>query len=217
MTKLEQVVLCVDDSKVILLSNKKNLEEYGFKVEMAKGATEALEFLKSNRPDCILLDYEMPKMSGPELCQILKCDSDYKNIPIIMLTGKNTKEYLLKGINAGADDFIGKSTDVEILVSKIHAILRLGDLLKKQLELERFRTAHAMVTTYNHEIRNPLAIATGMLGKSCEALTPEKHEKVKDSLLRIGEIIKKIDYLTSTGISFDSYIGETEMVKLEKS
>lgn len=215
MNNLKRRILCVDDSRVILLGNKQNLEPYGFDIDIAQGGQQCLKYLKKIKPDCILLDYEMPDMNGTELCQIIKYDSDIKDIPIIMLTGNDSKNYLLKAIESGADDFISKTVDIEILVSKINSIIRLGDLIKKQLELERFRTAHAMVTTYNHELRNPLTIALGMLGKNFDELNEERFLKVQKALWRISEIITKLDKKSSPDLAFKDYLSKSELIDIE--
>ncbi|MBT4760750.1 MAG: response regulator [Bdellovibrionaceae bacterium] len=214
MNKPKDRIIYIDDSKVARNFYELNLSPYGFDVLKAKNFEDCRELLEFSRPSCILTAYEMPDVTGPEICRSLKQDVKYQDIPIIVLTSKDSKEHLLAAINCGADDFIGKSVDVEIIVSKIRAVMRTHELLLKQVELERYRTAHAMITTYNHELNAPLSTATGMLGDSLDELNNERYLKCKEALGGIRGVVQKIEDLVSKPIIFNSYTKQTELVEI---
>ncbi len=117
-------ILLVDDEPDIRDVLKITLECEGFEVYEAKDGVDGLEKVHKNSPDLVILDYKMPKMDGHEVCQILKKDILLRHMPIIMLTGKGETQDKIKGINAGADDYIVKPFDPQELVARIKMIMR---------------------------------------------------------------------------------------------
>lgn len=101
-------VLVVDDEIPIQRIVKFNLEKEGYVVFLADDGKKALESVKQNRPDMILLDVMMPEMDGYEVCKVLKKDTKTKNIPVIMLTARGQESDEKKGLSSGADDYITK-------------------------------------------------------------------------------------------------------------
>ncbi len=91
MMKNKKKVLVVDDSGTTL-RNVKNWLEQKYQVILANSATMALKYLTLNKPDLILLDYEMPVCDGKQLMEMLRADEDYSKVPIFFLTGKNDRE-----------------------------------------------------------------------------------------------------------------------------
>ncbi len=117
-------ILIVDDEPDIRDVLKITLECEGFEVIEAKDGVEGLEKVHKTSPDLVILDYKMPKMDGHEVCQILKKDILLRHMPIIMLTGKGETQDKIKGINAGADDYLVKPFDPQELVARIKMIVR---------------------------------------------------------------------------------------------
>jgi signal transduction histidine kinase len=91
------------------------------------------------------------------------------------------------------------------VASRINASIRLTYLIEKSIVLERFKIIHAMITTYNHEINNPLAIAYGMMGSELSQMDDVRYTFVKKSLHRIENIVKRIEDLVRTTINFEKY------------
>jgi len=112
-------VLAVDDSLTYLHEVAEQLRQEGYDVITARSGEEALELLQVQPVDCILLDLVMPGLSGQETCRRIKASSAWRDIPLI------------EGINAGADDYIAKSGDLEVLFARVRAQLR-----RKQFEDE---------------------------------------------------------------------------------
>src|SRR5699024_3536065 len=87
----------------------------------AISAKEALSFLKEETFDIVLIDIMMPEMNGWELCKEIRKDSD---IPIIMVSAREQKEDIIKGLKLGADDYVTKRFDEDELLARIEAVLR---------------------------------------------------------------------------------------------
>ena len=98
----------------------------------APNGEEGLEKIKKEIPDFILSDVMMPGISGIELCKKIKSDIDTCHIPLILLTALSEREDIIKGINAGADDYLTKPFDLNILESKINTIIKNRKLFRKK-------------------------------------------------------------------------------------
>lgn len=107
-TKKAHKVLVVDDEIPIQRIVKFNLEKEGYIVFLADNGKKAVESVKQNAPDIILLDVMMPEMDGYEVCKALKKNEKTKHIPVIMLTARGQEADEQKGLAVGADDYITK-------------------------------------------------------------------------------------------------------------
>jgi two-component system, NtrC family, sensor kinase len=124
-------ILTVDDSLTYLHEVAAQLREQGYDVVPAHSGEEALELLSVQTVDCILLDLVMPGLSGQETCRRIKGSAAWRDIPLIMHTALEEQDAMIEGINAGADDYIAKSSDLEVLCARVRAQLR-----RKQFEDE---------------------------------------------------------------------------------
>jgi len=124
-------ILAVDDSATFLGELCDQLRGEGYDVVGARSGAEALELLGSQPVDGILLDLLMPEMSGQQACRRIKAEPEWRDIPLIILTALDESAAMIEGINAGADDYIAKSGDFEILKARLRAQLR-----RKQFEDE---------------------------------------------------------------------------------
>lgn len=133
-------VLVVDDEPSIVKLVQVKLVKEGFEVVTAFNGQEALEKARNERPDLILLDVMMPKMSGHDVCAELKKDTTLKNIPVIMLTAVGEFEQQLKGLEIGAVEYITKPFNPKQLVELIRYLLEKGktsDFIKQKERKER--------------------------------------------------------------------------------
>lgn len=121
-------VLIVDDEPFNLDLLEQELAEEGYAIERANDGEEALKKVVSFLPDVILLDYMMPKMNGIEVVKRLKQDGRYKGIPVILLTAKASQEDKVKGLNAGADDYITKPFESFELLARVRSMLRIKEM-----------------------------------------------------------------------------------------
>lgn len=126
-----QRVLAVDDSPTYLHALAEQLSLEGLEVVLAHTGMEALEKLAAQPVDGILLDLMMPGISGEETCRRIKSSLAWRAIPVLMLTAQEDRQTMLACFSAGADDFIAKSGEFEVLRSRLRAQLR-----RKQFEEE---------------------------------------------------------------------------------
>jgi two-component system KDP operon response regulator KdpE len=114
-------ILIADDEPQIRRVLRTTLTSQGYTVAEARSGDEALEQVRSERPDLILLDVNMPGRSGLETCREIRSTSD---VPIIMLTVRNTEKDKVMALDAGADDYVVKPFGSEELMARIRAALR---------------------------------------------------------------------------------------------
>ncbi len=125
-------ILVVDDETYIVELVKFNLEKEGYRVIVAYDGISALEMVKSDLPDLILLDIMLPRMDGLEVCRTLKQDLEYNSIPIIMLTAKGDEFDTVLGLEMGADDYIKKPFSPREMVARVKARLRALKILQAE-------------------------------------------------------------------------------------
>ena len=125
-------ILCVDDEPNVLKFLEAVLVPNGYEVVKAEDGEEALEKLKGERIDLVLSDVTMPKLDGFEVCRRIKADDRYRNIPVVIITGLAAKQDRIKGIEAGAEDFISKPIDPAEVLARIKMLLKAKELHEKQ-------------------------------------------------------------------------------------
>ena len=116
-------VLVVEDDPVILRLLEVNFELEGFGVVLAHDGVEGVELARADKPDIIVSDIMMPRMSGIELVEALKADEATASIPIILLSAKAQTSDLKSGMDAGADDYVTKPFEPLDLVDRVNALL----------------------------------------------------------------------------------------------
>ncbi len=117
-------ILLVDDDPDILDVLEISLSEENYEILKARDGQQAIQIIKSKPLDLVLLDYNMPKMDGKQVCLEIKKDLLLQHLPIIMVTGKGELDDKIGGINAGADDYIVKPFEPKELSARIRMILR---------------------------------------------------------------------------------------------
>jgi len=116
------LVLLVEDSPTQAMEIAANLQKYGFDVEIAQDGLTALRMVDELRPDLVVLDVNLPKMDGYQVCRRIKRDPNTAVIPVIMLTVADSSEATMTGLEAGADDYIPKDIFAnENLISTLQA------------------------------------------------------------------------------------------------
>jgi signal transduction histidine kinase len=120
------MVLIVDDDLTARETLMAMLEGEGYDLQVAKDGTQALQRLEQLQPDLILLDVMMPGMDGYEVCRRVRSTPQLAEVPIILLTALDDRASLVKGIEAGADDFLSKPVDRRELTARVRTITRLN-------------------------------------------------------------------------------------------
>lgn len=155
-----QRILLVDDSADSLRLLQVTLRLKGYNVTIAHNGTEALVQIAESPPNLVLLDVVMPDMDGYEVTRQIKYNSNLPFIPILLVTGYE-KSSVVKGLDAGADEFIRKPIDKEELLARVRALLRLKHSMDEQLFLNQRR--EDFVTRLTHDMRTPLIAADQFL------------------------------------------------------
>ncbi|MDD6446138.1 MAG: response regulator [Lachnospiraceae bacterium] len=126
---VKKKILVVDDSGAVLRSVKAWLEEK-YQVILANSGAMAIKYLATNRPDLVLLDYEMPVVDGRQVLEMMRTEMEFSNIPVIFLTSKNDKESIMKVMELKPEGYILKSTPPKQILQEIDIFLTGMDFKK---------------------------------------------------------------------------------------
>ncbi|HET7437387.1 MAG TPA: fused response regulator/phosphatase [Thermoanaerobaculia bacterium] len=124
MDKRERIVV-IDDNENDVQVTRRFLERRGYDAIPALSGEEGLRLAEQLAPDAILVDYRMPVMDGFEVARRMKAHPELRNIPVLMLTGSDSAQHVVEGLGAGADDFVTKGSDTEVLLARLRALLRV--------------------------------------------------------------------------------------------
>ena len=115
-----QKILVVDDNPNLATVMKRALEHIGHEVIVARDGRQAMRAFYENRPDLVILDVMMPYLDGFQVCERIRGMAD---TPILMLTAKDTEDDIMRAIELGADDYLSKSFDIDVLVKHVTILL----------------------------------------------------------------------------------------------
>ena len=196
--KKKKKVLVVDDNKDTVRIIQEALEGAGFSVSCAFDGKEALELVRKELPDLMILDLMMPKMSGYEVCGEIRKDPKTKELIVLMLTARSDVDAKIQGIEGGANDYLVKPVEPREVVSRVRRFLATEGAYQEKVLLERLEAIGQISLTVRHEINNPLAVICGQaqLLLQKKDLSEEVRNKTKiiyDMGIRISEIIKQLD------------------------
>lgn len=178
---VRQRILVIDDSGNDLAVTRRHLERRDYDVTAASSGEDGLRLAAQNLPDAIVVDYRMPVMDGFEFTRRAKADPQLQTIPILMLTGADSPQTIVDGLAAGADDYVTKGSDTEVLVARLRALLRVKAY---QDQLRRM----------NQQMRRDLDIARRVQ----EALVPS-------GPFRTPHVEIRSAYIPSSSLSGDFY------------
>ena len=126
-------ILIIEDESDVADLLTLNLRKAGYKVSISPDGASGLQKVRDDRPDFIVLDLMLPKMSGLEVCKILKSDTATSHIPILVLTAKAEEVDRIVGLEFGADDYVTKPFSPREIVLRIRAIFRRGEKADESL------------------------------------------------------------------------------------
>jgi two-component system phosphate regulon response regulator PhoB len=151
MEASRKTVLVIEDEKdVIDLLALTLRKSDGFNISTATDGAAGLEKARADRPDFIILDLMLPKMSGLEVCKILRTDPTTRHIPILMLTAKAEEIDRVVGLEFGADDYVTKPFSPREIALRIRAILRRGT--NSEQATERLSAGSITVDPVRHQV-----------------------------------------------------------------
>lgn len=184
----EYRILIVDDVMSNLMLLKVLLTNEKFGIIMASNGRQAIEMVRNEKPDLLLLDVMMPDLSGFEVAKILRNDADSSDVPIIFLTALNSTADIVKGFEAGGNDFISKPFNKEELITRIYhqiSLVAAKRLLNdKNAELKRILEGRDhLYSIIAHDLRSPIGSIKMVLNILLANLGPDKISKDMYELL----------------------------------
>jgi two-component system sensor histidine kinase/response regulator len=189
-------VLVVDDIPKNLQVVGTMLRNEGYEVMAATSGADALEGVRVQVPDLILLDLMMPEMDGLEVCRRLKADPAVRGIPIIFLTASNEMEQLVKGFEAGAVDYITKPFNAPELLARVRTHLELRHARERLREMNDEKNEFMGIAA--HDLRAPLNAIQGyseMFLEEPSLARPEQEDLVRrihDGARRMAEMVRNL-------------------------
>ncbi len=169
------VILVVDDELQILRVMRASLPARGYEVRTAPGGEEALDEIRKEEPDLIILDLVMPKMSGLEVCRRVR---EFSTVPIIVLSAKEAEADKVAALELGADDYVTKPFGLDELLARMHAILRRVHA----------STTHTSVFTVGDVTVDADARRVTIAGREVK-LTPKEFEVLKHLVSNAGKVV----------------------------
>ncbi len=200
-------ILVVDDQPINVQLLKRKLEREGMAVATAYSGQEALDLIKKDQPDLILLDVMMPDMDGIEVCTRLQASPETRAIPVIFITARTSKEGKIEGLGVGAVDYITKPIDLDETLARVQTQLRFVTINRELVELQRrlgdsrrAATLGAVTQGIAHNLNNLLGVVIGYVDlikayHDKPELVKKNAQSLDDAVNRIVKIIKQLTNL----------------------
>jgi len=177
MLKLKPCILAVDDNVDVLSLVRRVLEAGGYRVITANSGEDAVAAFEQQPSDMVVLDIMMPGMDGYAVCQQIRSLS---NVPIIMLTGKGSNEEMIRGLDAGADDYVTKPFSVEVLLARVRTVLRRSQTTLPTPSCDTFNSGIIQIDFARRRVT--------VDGKEIK-LTPTEFHLLQELVLNIGKVL----------------------------
>jgi DNA-binding response OmpR family regulator len=146
-------VLIVDDERMLVDTIEYNLQKAGFDTVVALDGETALALAREHRPELIILDLMLPKLSGWEVCRALRQDPDFRSgLSILMLTARGEEADKVVGLELGADDYMVKPFGMRELVARVRALLRRPSGAAAAAESDALRGGNISLDASRHEV-----------------------------------------------------------------
>jgi response regulator RpfG family c-di-GMP phosphodiesterase len=213
-------VLLIDDDELSTHALAKRLRKREIEAKVLTRPTEAMDSIRTEKVDLILLDIVMPEMDGLALLKEIRKKHGKNELPVLMLTGVSDSFEISEAFRLGANDYISKPINMEALIARIFGQLSGIELMNIGIRKREREVLNSLVVTYHHEINNPLAILLGKL-----QLLDTENPKIdsKDVAVMIGAVERVVDILASLkalkfkgDIKLQAYMGDTKMVDTPK-
>ena len=195
LTEKPNVVLIVDDDDEVRELLRTELEREGYTTITASNGAEAISTIHRLAPDVILMDVLMPKMNGIEATEIIKQDEATKHIPILMITVVDNQEDIIKGLEAGATDYVTKPFFLPELKARVNAVIRykilydeMKSMQKQLLKNERINTIKELTSIIQESNDNRLTVILSKV----DLIRRKKGKATEEDLYSIEEAANKV-------------------------
>jgi len=189
-------VMAVDDDPEVLATLGRVLKRERFEVELVSSGVEALQRLETARPDLLILDIIMPLMDGIAVCEQLRRNPEFISLPILFLTAKGSTDDVVRGLDAGADDYVVKPFELTELRARIRALLRRGNR-ENPLEESVLQIGDLQLDSNTHQVK---------VGDNSKQLTSTEHRLLRylmensDQVLSLSKLLEDVwEYPPNTG------------------
>jgi two-component system response regulator RegX3 len=196
VTDSETRILIVEDEESLAESVGYNLEREGYVVEVAADGRDAIERFRATAPALVILDLMLPEVSGLDVCRLIRAESD---VPIIMVTAKDSEADKVTGLELGADDYVTKPFSVRELVSRVRANLRRSAVAAVAQPDDVLVGGPVRMDVPRHEVT---------VGEEQIAFPPKEFELLESFLRRKGRLLTR-EFLIEEVWGTD-YFGDTK-------
>jgi two-component system response regulator RegX3 len=190
------LILLVEDEEPLADSVRYTLEREGFRVVVASDGRRALDRFRADGPSLVILDLMLPELSGLDVCRMIRQESD---VPIIMVTAKDSEADKVTGLELGADDYVTKPFSVRELVSRVRAHLRRARMTPSTTSDETLVGGPVVMDVARHEVR---------VGDQTVAFPPKEFELLGAFLRRKDRLLTR-EFLIEE-IWGPGYVGDTK-------
>jgi CheY-like chemotaxis protein len=188
---MADTLLLIDDDADFITTLQMSLELQGYMVTSSQNPIAGWKEMEKCQPSIILLDWEMPGMSGIEFVKLIKEDTLHRDRYIIMVTGRTGTENVVEGLDAGADDYLIKPFHIEELLARIRTGIRFRAMEQRIAEEAKLLTVLEMALSIADKIGNPIAAAKLYQQMLLENPSLSKSKDVLDSLSTLGELLNE--------------------------
>lgn len=184
-------ICIVDDDEEIVRILTTLLEGEGYTVSSAYDAVNGWNIIQQKMPSILLIDWQMPEMSGIELIKRVKSDAALSNMYVIMISGKSDTDDIVHGLDAGADEYLPKPFKLDELSARIRSGVRIRELERRISEETKKLTVYELALSVADKIGNPLAAAKFQNELLAENQIAKSNPEIVESITAIGKMLEE--------------------------
>jgi len=213
-------IMIVDDDKTTIQLLRFILETNNYQTVAAADANTCLETIPQVKPDLLLLDINLPDMSGIEICRQLRRHPETQGLPIIFVTADTEDGVINEAFASGGNDYLRKPINKIELLARLRTTLHKQNLLKQIMEDEKMRGVLEMAGAVCHELNQPLQIILGysellLNNPSPDQQTREQIQLISKEVVRIAKIIQNLTNITT--YKNKDYIGSRKIIDITRA
>ncbi len=189
-------ILIVDDSAADRALLRTILGRAGYAVHEVSHGQDVVPRAREIRPHVIILDVNLPDMSGLDVCRAIRADREIANVPVLMLTVRHDDADIVAGLEAGADEYVAKDAAGEIIIGRVRRLIEFRQMSGLAMLNQQLAQVGRLLTGIVHEIRGPLSVIRGNAELLRMEATGEEQAQWVDSIIRSTRILQvRLDHL----------------------